>query len=72
MKGKAKKKKDFEQQYCLMGLCIHNSFPLTIPYRGVERKLTFYLRQYQLHHFMTDIKQTGYRPQSCYQKYLIF
>lgn len=22
--------------------------------------------------FMTDIKQTGYRPQSCYQKYLIF
>lgn len=35
------KKKDFEQRYWLMGLCIYNSFPFTTPSRAAEHKLNF-------------------------------
>lgn len=38
VRGERKKKKDFEQ-YCLMGLCIHNSFPFTIPYHWTQAQV---------------------------------
>lgn len=41
VRGERKKKRDFEQQYWLMGLCIYNSVPFTTPSRGAEHKLNF-------------------------------